>query len=151
MKVVQILPELNSGGVEQGVVELSCFLKSKGHEPIVISNGGSMVRKLISSGITHHKLPVHKKHLRTDLEIITLRNFFLKESPDLVHIRSRLPGWVTWFALKSLPQKKRPHLISTVHGFYSVNAYSKIMTVGEKVICCSNSIKEYVLNNYPTV
>ena len=151
MKIVQILPELNSGGVEQGVVELSCFLKSKGHEPIVISNGGSMVRKLLSSGVVHIKFPVHKKGFRAVFEIIRLRNYILKESPDIVHIRSRLPAWIAWFALKTLSPPKRPHLISTVHGFYSVNAYSKIMTEGEKVICVSNSIKEYVLKNYPTV
>jgi len=38
-----------------------------------------------------------------------------------------------------------------VHGFYSVNAYSKIMTRGEQVICVSESVRDYVLENYPEV
>jgi glycosyltransferase involved in cell wall biosynthesis len=42
----------------------------------------------------------------------------------------------------------RPRLVTTVHGFYSVNAYSRIMTKGERVICVSNSVKNYVLKNY---
>jgi len=38
-----------------------------------------------------------------------------------------------------------------VHGFYSVNAYSAVMTKGERVICVSHSVKDYVLQNYPKV
>jgi glycosyltransferase involved in cell wall biosynthesis len=34
---------------------------------------------------------------------------------------------------------------------YSVNAYSKIMTRGEQVICVSKSVKDYVRKNYPDV
>lgn len=45
----------------------------------------------------------------------------------------------------------RPRLVTTVHGFYSVNAYSAIMTRGERVICVSESVKDYVLKNYPKV
>jgi glycosyltransferase involved in cell wall biosynthesis len=45
----------------------------------------------------------------------------------------------------------RPRLVTTVHGFYSVNSYSKIMTRGEAVICVSKSVKDYVLKNYPDV
>lgn len=151
MRVLQVLPELNSGGVERGVIELGAYLSRRDHESYVVSNGGSKLKELLSGGTIHYKLPIHRKHPCSIFQILQFRRLILEISPDIVHIRSRVPGWVTWFALKSLPQKKRPHLISTVHGFYSVNAYSKIMTVGEKVICVSNSIKEYVLNNYPTV
>ena len=47
--------------------------------------------------------------------------------------------------------RTRPRLVTTVHGFYSVNGYSRIMTRGEAVICVSNSVKDYVLKNYPKV
>jgi glycosyltransferase involved in cell wall biosynthesis len=46
---------------------------------------------------------------------------------------------------------RRPHLVSTVHGFYSVNVYSAIMTRGERVIAVSDSIRDYILENYPKV
>jgi glycosyltransferase involved in cell wall biosynthesis len=45
----------------------------------------------------------------------------------------------------------RPKLVTTVHGAYSVNAYSAVMTKGERVIAVSNTIREYILNNYPKV
>ncbi|RLA69139.1 MAG: glycosyl transferase, partial [Epsilonproteobacteria bacterium] len=37
MKIVQLLPELNEGGVERGTMELSRELVKLGHESIVIS------------------------------------------------------------------------------------------------------------------
>ncbi|MGB0291659.1 MAG: hypothetical protein ACPGIA_03675, partial [Luteolibacter sp.] len=35
MKVVQILPELNAGGVERGTLEVGKHLTEQGHESIV--------------------------------------------------------------------------------------------------------------------
>ena len=46
------------------------------------------------------------------------------DQSDIVHVRSRVPAWLTHFALKGIPAEKRPHLISTVHGFYSINHVS---------------------------
>jgi glycosyltransferase involved in cell wall biosynthesis len=36
-----------------------------------------------------------------------------------------------------------------VHGFYSVSRYSAVMTRGERVIAVSESVRRYVLENYP--
>lgn len=49
---------------------------------------------------------------------------------------------------KKIPANKRPHLISTVHGFYSVNRYSAIMTQAEKVIAVSDSVVKYITDHY---
>jgi glycosyltransferase involved in cell wall biosynthesis len=48
-------------------------------------------------------------------------------------------------------EKDRPKFITTVHGPYSVNAYSKIMTQGEKIIAVSNFINDYININYNDV
>ena len=53
-----------------------------------------------------------------------------------------------YFALKIIKKNRRPVFITTVHGPYSVNFYSSIMTKGEKVIVVSEMIREYVLKNY---
>jgi glycosyltransferase involved in cell wall biosynthesis len=45
----------------------------------------------------------------------------------------------------------RPRLVTTVHGFYSVSRYSAIMTRGERVIAVSESVRDYILENYPEV
>ena len=78
-----------------------------------------------------------------------MRRFLTEEKPDIVHIRSRVPGWVTWLAWRDMDPATRPRLVSTVHGFYSTNFYSAIMTRGERIIAVSESIRQYILENYP--
>lgn len=151
MRVVQLLPELNAGGVETGTLETARSLVQAGHESIVISAGGRLVKSLEADGSRHILLPVHKKRLGSLRQVKALRTFFETEKPDVLHLRSRLPAWLAWLAWRKMSPQTRPRLVSTVHGFYSVNAYSKIMTCGEVVICVSNSVKNYILKNYPDV
>lgn len=151
MKILQILPELNSGGVERGTLEIAAHLVRAGHEALVVSHGGRQVAALERSGARHFALPVHRKSLVTLLQVRPLRSLLRAERPDVVHIRSRAPGWVAWLAWRGLPEGERPRLVSTVHGFYSVNAYSAVMTRGERVIAVSASVRDYVLKNYPRV
>ena len=151
MKVIQILPELESGGVERGTLEVGKSLTEQGHQSIVISNGGRLVERLETEGSRHITLPVHKKRLNSLKQVKVLRALFEQERPDVIHLRSRVPAWLAWLAWRKMDPKTRPRLVTTVHGMYSVNFYSKIMTRGEAVICVSNSVKDYVIKNYPDV
>ncbi len=151
MKVIQILPELNSGGVERGTLEVAAHLVRHGHEAVVISHGGRLVTELEAIGARHITLPIHRKHPASLLQIPALRRVFLAENPDIIHLRSRLPAWLAYLAWTSLPKSKRPHLFTTVHGFHSVNAYSSIMTKGQTVICVSDSVRKHILQHYPKV
>jgi glycosyltransferase involved in cell wall biosynthesis len=151
MKVIQILPELNSGGVERGTLEVGKYLVDQGHESIVISNGGRLVTQLEAEGSRHITLPVHKKRLSSLKHVKFLRHLFEEERPDIMHLRSRLPAWLAYLAWCKMNPQTRPRLVTTVHGFYSVNAYSRIMTKGERVICVSNGVKDYVLKNYSNI
>ncbi|MGJ8724715.1 MAG: glycosyltransferase [Roseibacillus sp.] len=149
MKILQVLPELNSGGVERGTVELAQFLIKEGHESLVLSNGGRLVAQLENEGTRHLTHPVHKKSLLSLRHISYLKKLLQEEQPDILHLRSRAPAWLCYLAWSQLPKNSRPHLVTTVHGTYSVNSYSKIMTKGERVICVSESVQDYVLKNYP--
>ncbi len=149
MKVVQTLPELNGGGVERGTLELAAYLVREGHEAIVVSNGGRLTEALEQSGARHIRMPVHRKSAATLLQIPPFRRLLEVERPDILHIRSRVPGWVAWLAWRRMDPGRRPRLISTVHGFYAVNHYSAIMTKGERVITGSHSIRDYVRRHYP--
>lgn len=149
MKIIQILPELDAGGVERGTLEIAAHLVRHGHESIVVSHGGRMVAELEQAGSRHIQMPVHRKALASLGQVPRLRALFAAESPDIIHVRSRLPAWLTWLAWKSMDRRKRPRLVTTVHGFYSVNAYSAVMTRGERVIAVSASVRDYILKNYP--
>jgi glycosyltransferase involved in cell wall biosynthesis len=149
MKVLQILPELNSGGVERGTLELAAYLVSQGHEALVVSNGGRLVEALEESGARHIAMPVHRKSLGSLFQVSPFRKLLEREKPDILHIRSRVPGWIAYLAWRRMDKATRPRLVSTVHGFYSVNRYSAVMTKGERVIAVSESIRDYILKNYP--
>lgn len=149
MNVLQILPELNAGGVERGTLEIGRYLVGHGHDALVVSNGGRMVSLLESAGIRHVTMPVHRKGPGALFQIAPMRRLLMAERPDVLHIRSRLPGWIAWLAWRKLDPRTRPRLVSTVHGFYSVNAYSAVMTRGERVIAVSESIRRHILKHYP--
>jgi len=148
MKVMQLLPALNSGGVERGTLDLARMLVLAGHESIVVSNGGSLVPRLESEGSKHFTLPIHKKSLSSLLQVRPLRQLIQQESPDVLHVRSRIPAWITFLAWRKLTASSRPRLISTAHGLYSVNRYSAIMASSEQVIAISECVNNYLQSNY---
>jgi len=148
MKVLQILPEMNAGGVERGTLEIGRFLVERGHSALVVSNGGRLVPQLEAAGVRHLAMPVHRKSLWSFLQIRPFRALLETEAPDILHIRSRVPGWIAWLAWRKLPSHNRSGFVSTVHGFYSANAYSAIMARGERVIAVSHCIRDYIITNY---
>jgi len=146
--IVQMLPELEAGGVERGTLELGKHLVQQGHRSIVISGGGRLVPQLTSEGSEHVSWDVGRKSPLTLRFIPKLRKFLNREKVDILHLRSRVPAWVGFLAWKSLPEQSRPHLITTFHGFYSINRYSAVMAKGEKVIAISRIIAHHVQEVY---
>ncbi len=149
LAVVQILPELEEGGVEGETVDLAIFLAKQGHCSIVISAGGRLVPTLEEHGCIHLCWPgIGKKNFACLPYIFTLRSYLCKNHVDILHLRSRLPAWVGYLAWKSLSRGQRPSLVTSFHGFYSINSYSRIMTRGERVIAVSQAIREHILEHY---
>ncbi len=149
LTVVQLLPALESGGVERSTLEIAEALVRAGHRAIVVSVGGRLVPALQKSGAEHITLDIGRKSLLTLRHIRTLRDLFLREGADIVHARSRLPAWLGWKAVGGIAAARRPRFITTVHGLNSPGHYSAIMTRGERVICVSESVRQYVLAHYP--
>ena len=148
LTVLQALPALEVGGVERGTLEVAQELVRRNHNSIVISSGGPMVKQLEEEGSRHIKLPIGNKSLITLRYVSRVRQILLENKVDIVHARSRMPAWICYLALRGMDSKHRPYFITTVHGPYSVNPYSAIMTYGDRVIAISHFIKEYILNNY---
>lgn len=149
--VLQLLPDLNVGGVERGTVEIAQALVAAGHRAIVISAPGRLVKELQASGAEHIAMPIGKKSLVTLGLISKLRKIIVDNRVDIVHARSRLPAWIGWLAIRPLRRPARPRWVTTVHGPYTVNRYSEIMMSGEKVIAISRYIRDYIRNNYSRV
>jgi glycosyltransferase involved in cell wall biosynthesis len=152
LTVVQVLPALESGGVERGTLEVGKYLVEHGHRSIVISAGGRLVEQLEREGSEHLAWEVGRKSPLTLLRYVgRLRRFLRDEKADILHVRSRMPGWVCYLAWRGMDPAMRPHLVATVHGPYSVNRYSAVMSRGERVIAISDMIAAYIRTNYPHV
>lgn len=149
MKIMHLLPSLSSGGVEQVVLELCEGLCAAGLENVVVSAGGSMVAAIEETGARHITRPIGKKSLATLLQVGRTARLIREEKPDVLHLHSRVPAWVGHLACRRLPAAERPAIVSSFHGFHSVNAYSGIMTKGDRIIAVSRCMREHILENYP--
>lgn len=148
LRVLQMLPELESGGVERGTLEIARHLVETGHHSTVISGGGRMVPQLEREGSKHLQWPVGAKNPRVLACFYPLRKFLIQEKIDVLHLRSRIPAWLGYLVWLSLPASSRPLLVTTFHGFYSINMFSSIMAKGDCVIAVSESIKNHIIENY---
>lgn len=145
LRILQLLPALEEGGVERGVVELNREFVRRGHESHVASRGGRLVAAIQQEGGRHHPIDIASKNPFTaPWRAVQLRRLFGRIRPSLIHARSRVPAWLAVLA------NRRPRLpfVTTVHGLNRVNPYSRVMTLGDQVICISELVAAYVQRHY---
>ena len=147
LKIIQILPTLNTGGIERGVLDFNKYLANNGHQSYIISNGGRQVKNIIEDGGIHIHLQVSQKNIFTLFQAKKLADIINEISPDIVHIRSRIPAWVLHTS-KLFLKSPRPLIFATFHGLYSTPFYSRIMASFDRVISISKTVDEYVNRNY---
>ena len=146
LTVVQLIPALHSGGAERSVLEMGQALVRAGHRSVVISAGGRLTAQLEAEGSEHITLDIGRKSLSTLGRLWRLRRILRELKPDVVHVRSRLPAWMGWWALKGM--SPRPHFVTTVHGLNSPGRYSAIMLRGERIVVVSQTVRDYLISHY---
>jgi len=146
LTVVQLLPALEAGGAERSALEVARALVAAGHRSIVVSAGGRMVEQLLREGSEHVAMPIGAKSFKALAQVPKLRALIRRERVDIVHARSRMPAWVGWLAVRGLAA----HFVTTAHGLNTPGIYSSVMARGERVICVSNTVRDYLLRNYPS-
>lgn len=151
--IAQILPALNTGGVERGVIEVSKSLVDNNFKSIVISSGGHMETQLKRTGSIHYTLDVNSKNplkwrkIRKKLKVI-----LEKEKVDLIHFCSRAPAWIGFPLGKILDIP----VITSVHmrfrkSNYFKKIYNSILTRGDAIIAISNHIEMSIKSIFPKV
>lgn len=148
--ILQVLPRLDTGGVERGTVDIARAIVEAGGRALVASAGGRLVRDLERAGAEHITLPVHSKNPWTMYRNIDrLAALIHDRAVDLVHARSRAPAWSASVAAR---RAQRPFL-TTFHGTYSAGnalkrAYNAVMVRGDLVIAISDFIGLHVMQFY---
>ena len=149
--VLQVLPELEMGGVEIGTVEIAGGMQKHGITNFVASQGGRLVYDLEKIRVGHLTLPLKTKNIfKMRKNADKLAQFIRENGINIVHARSRAPAWSAYWAAK----KAGVHYMTTFHGTYGLGPwglkklYNRVMTYGERVIAISEHIKRHILANY---
>ena len=149
--VLQVLPELDHGGVEMGTIEIATALQEAGIKNFVASAGGRMEYELDKIKVPHFKLPLKTKNpIKLYLNSLKLEKIIKENGINIVHARSRAPAWSAYWAAKRAGVK----YMTTFHGTYGLGPkgikkfYNRVMTYGELVIAISNHIKKHMIENY---
>ncbi|MBI3306398.1 MAG: lipopolysaccharide heptosyltransferase II [Candidatus Omnitrophica bacterium] len=144
MKVLQVLPSLEVGGVERGVLDLARAMKKRGDETVVISSGGELVAELEKINVRHYKLPVDQKSIFSLSLVGKIAEIIEKERIEVVHGRSRVPAWLAWLASRRMGVP----FVTTCHGYYSTHALSRIMGWGKRVIVISSVVGRHMIDHF---
>lgn len=145
MNILQVLPKLEMGGVETGIIDLCKEVKKKGHKVIVVSGGGRMVKNLNDADVKHIELSVHRKSLFSVISNIKkLEQVIRDEHIDIVHARSRVPAIIAFFAAR----RAGARFVTTAHGYYSTHFFSRPMAWAKYVIVPSSVIGRHMKDNF---
>ena len=144
--ILMALMQLDIGGAETHVFELSKELSKRGYNVFVASNGGAYVEELEKIGIKHFKLPLHSKKLSDVRESAKgLKKIIIDEKIDIVHSHARIPS----FILNRLHKTMKFPFVTTAHWVFTTKYGLKYITSwGEKTIAVSEDIKKYLIDNY---
>ncbi len=147
--VVQVIPSLESGGVERGTIDVANYLAELNIHNSIISNGGSLESELNQEFIDHFKLPVHSKNPILYFNLAKkIQEYIQIKKINLVHVRSRAPAWII-----NMMNKKNYKSISTFHNIYSGDfflkkMYNKSLAKMDYIISISDFVKNEIIKKY---
>ncbi len=150
LRVLQVLPALDTGGVERGTVEMVQAIVRTGGTAWVASAGGRMVAQIERAGGRHIILPLMTKDpVNILVNAARLRRLIAAERIALVHARSRAPAWSALLAARSTATP----FLTTWHGVYGEGApgkrlYNSVMARGDRVIAISRYVGQRVAAGY---
>lgn len=146
MRVLMATMQLDIGGAETHIVELSKALARRGTEVFVASNGGAYESELKESGITHIKIPFHSKNPACMFRAYKALKKLIEEYDfDIVHAHARIPAF-----LCSILQKQCGfRFVTTAHWVFTTRfPYNMLTRWGDRSLAVSDDIKTYLMDNY---
>ena len=147
--LMQIVPSLQSGGVEQGTVDLSNYLASLKIRNFIISNGGNLLSYLNKQYVEHNILPVHSKNFfKMPFTAKKVNNLLKNSEINILHLRSRAPAWMIPYLTKD-----NIKIVSTFHNVYGheniiKKIYNKKLSKVDKIVAISSYVKNEITNLY---
>ncbi|MBI1405869.1 MAG: glycosyltransferase [Caulobacter sp.] len=145
--LLQVIPEMETGGAEQTVIDVAQAVVNAGGRAFVATRGGRMTARLEADGGRLAQMPVQSKNPLVMLgNAARLVDLIRREKITLVHARSRAPAFsALWAAhVTGVP------FVATYHGIYNARSglkrwYNAVMTKGDLVIANSDYTRDHVV------
>ena len=150
--ILQIIPELDTGGAELSTIEIAEAIERAGGRAIVLSEGGRLVQRLRDTGAELQFFPAAAKNpVRLWWNGRRIAEVVRRDGVDLIHARSRAPAWSAMMAARrtGLP------FVTTYHGAYNERSplkrlYNGVMARGDVVIANSQYTADLIRMRYGT-
>lgn len=150
--ILQIIPELDTGGAELSAVEIAEALVEAGARALVATEGGRLADRVRDAGAEIIPFPAATKNpLRMLANVRALERLMQERGVDLLHARSRAPAWSALGAAR----RTRVPFVTTYHGAYNENGrlknlYNSVMARSDIVIANSGFTANLVRTRYGT-
>jgi glycosyltransferase involved in cell wall biosynthesis len=148
--ILQVLPALETGGVERGAADVAAATQAAGWHAVVASEGGPLVYEVERAGGRHVTLPLASKNPLTVWRNVARLEALIREvGADLVHVRSRAPAW----SARAAARRTGARFLTTFHGTYNFGSepkrrYNAVMASGDLVIAISDFIARHLQQHY---
>jgi glycosyltransferase involved in cell wall biosynthesis len=145
--LLQVVPELETGGAEQTTIDVAHAVVQAGGRAFVATRGGRMTSRLEADGARLAQMPVQSKNPLVMLgNAARLVDLIRRENVSIVHARSRAPAFSALWAAKSTGTA----FVATYHGVYNADSklkrwYNAVMTRGDLVIANSDYTRDHIL------
>ncbi|SNZ20044.1 glycosyltransferase family 4 protein [Cohaesibacter gelatinilyticus] len=150
--ILQVIPWLDSGGVERGTVDIAKAIIDAGGKALVASERGRLSADLEEmggvqlefEGRTKNPFKILHSHAKQ------IEKMIKEQGVDLVHARSRAPAWSAYLAAR----RAGVPFVTTYHGAYSQKGrfkafYNSVMAKGDVVIANSGYTRDLVAGRNP--
>lgn len=150
--ILQIIPELDTGGAELSAIEIADAIVRADGRALVLSEGGRLAPRIAASGGEFVPFAAATKNpVRLLWNAHAIRRMIESEGVDLVHARSRAPAWSALIAAR----RAGVPFVTTYHGAYNEKtrlkrAYNAVMAKGDIVIANSLYTKRLIETRYGT-
>lgn len=150
LAVLIVVPSLQAGAADLGVVDLVRILAAAGNRPIVLSSGGRLEADVSALGGEFIRADVASKNPFVMMRNAgIMRRIVRKERCDIIHAHGRAPAWSAWIASRLTGI---PFVTSWYKGFREQNVfkrlYNSVMARGDRIIAVSDQLAELISHRY---
>ena len=148
--LLQVTPELETGGAEQTTIDVAHAVVAQGGKALVATKGGRMAARLEADGGRLAQMPAQSKNPLVMLgNAARLIDLIKREKVSLVHARSRAPAFSALWAAHAT----QTPFVATYHGVYNAKSdlkrwYNAVMTKGDLVIANSEYTRQHVIREH---